>query len=74
MEVEEVVVLIVFILTFGFVATVALARRNDTQREQRRLGVDPKDLLAQRYASGEIDETEYLMRLSILKDANELTS
>jgi uncharacterized membrane protein len=35
---------------------------------------DPKDVLARRYAAGEIDEAEYLTRLSILKDANELTS
>lgn len=35
--------------------------------------LDPKALLAQRYAAGEIDEAEYLTRLSILKDANELT-
>ena len=34
---------------------------------------DPKALLAQRYAAGEIDEAEYLTRLAILKDANELT-
>ena len=35
--------------------------------------VNPKALLAQRYAAGEIDEAEYLTRLAILKDANELT-
>jgi uncharacterized membrane protein len=34
---------------------------------------DPKAVLAQRYAAGEIDEAEYLTRLAILKDANELT-
>ena len=34
---------------------------------------DPKAILAQRYAAGEITEAEYLTKLSFLKDANELT-
>jgi uncharacterized membrane protein len=38
-----------------------------------RLNQRPEDILAQRFAAGEIDEREYLMRLELLQEGHELT-
>jgi putative membrane protein len=53
-------------------STIVLVARTVTRRELGKGSVSPEELLARRYAAGEIDETEYLTRLSFLKDANEL--
>jgi uncharacterized membrane protein len=66
--VEVALVWIVALVCAAFVATAAIANHG----RRRELSTDPKDLLARRYAAGEIGEAEYLTRLSILRDANEL--
>jgi uncharacterized membrane protein len=65
---EVALVWIVAIICSAIVAAIGVSgtRNRDNLR--------PEDLLARRYAAGEIDEGEYLMRLSILRDANELTT
>jgi putative membrane protein len=45
-------------------AVVALTRRRPGDREPRR---DPQQILAERFARGEIDEAEYRRRLAILQ-------
>jgi uncharacterized membrane protein len=68
--VEVALVWIVIAVCLTIVAVAGIAARRDHDQEK----LAPQDLLARRYAAGEIDEAEYLTRLSILKDANELTS
>ena len=59
----------------AIVSAAAVSITSIRARRQRALGeVSPTELLARRYAAGELTEAEYLMRLSILKDANELTT
>jgi uncharacterized membrane protein len=38
----------------------------------KKKSLDPKEVLAKRFAAGEIDQVEYLTRLSILEEAREL--
>jgi putative membrane protein len=57
-------VVLLFLIGIG-VALVALSRRTG------RNGPTAKELLAQRYARGEIDDDEYFQRLSVLDSDRE---
>jgi putative membrane protein len=58
---------VLLILVGIVVALVALSRR--TGRNGPTADTDSKELLAQRYARGEIDDEEYFQRMSVL-DSN----
>jgi len=60
---------VLLILVGIVVAFVTLSRR--TGRSEPRATPTAKELLAQRYARGEIDDDEYFQRLSMLDSARE---
>ena len=50
---------------------VVLARRSGDGRDQQDRRSDPEQILAERFAAGEIDENEYRSRLHMLRSRNE---
>jgi putative membrane protein len=59
----------VSVLAFGVlvvVATVLIVRALVRDNRSAQQVADPRQILAQRFARGEIDETEYRNRLSVL--------
>ena len=58
----------VWVALFCSIATVAIVWLCTRQaNDRKRRPVDPEKVLAERLARGEIDETEYAKRLSVLR-------
>jgi putative membrane protein len=61
-----------FAIVMGIIAAFVLVlvaglEGIDRGKHRRELEIDPEDVLAARFAKGEIDETEYSRRLSVLR-------
>ena len=65
----SVVLAAVWICLFCCVTAIVmfLIEAQTGRARQRRHPVDPEQVLAERFARGEIDETEYAQRLSVLR-------
>jgi putative membrane protein len=59
---------------YGIVALVRYARRDGTQGREPVQPPAPEQLLAERFARGEIDEDEYHQRLTSLRAAGPATA
>ena len=53
-----------FLFLIGLATTFVLARRRREEQSGRR---DGERVLAERYAAGDLDESEYTQRLSVLR-------
>lgn len=64
-----VVMPIMMVAFWGIViwAVLALVRGSEQQRPSRPPGPSPEEILGERFARGEIDETEYEARLATLR-------
>ena len=51
------------------IAVMTLFRSSSEEAGSRTDGRDPVDILGERFARGEIDESEYRARASVLRDA-----
>ena len=56
------------LVTAAVVALVRLAQVRAAERQPNDRAPTPQDLLAGRFARGEIDEAEYKQRMDVLKD------
>ncbi|MFF3949024.1 SHOCT domain-containing protein [Streptomyces sp. NPDC001902] len=62
---------LVLLVLVGLAVTVLVRRTHDTgpARSAERQLPSPRELLAERYARGEIDDVEYRQRLEVLEQA-----
>ena len=62
------------ILSWGVIVGLVWAAVRAFSRDERGPSRDPKDVLGERFARGEIDAEEYHERLRVLEDARAHTS
>jgi putative membrane protein len=65
----SIVLAAVWIALFCCITTIAFfwIESRSSSAPKRRHPVDPEQVLAERFARGELDETEYAQRLSVLR-------
>ena len=67
MGIATAIVWVTFLCCATAVLMFLVEARSKKSSKKRAAPVDPEQLLAERYARGEIDEIEYAQRLSVLR-------